>query len=429
MIGACSDGVTTTDHRSEALEAPAEIAVEPMADMMSVSPKMAKVGPAVAESRISIEPPRLPVPPQRQTRAGVVTAGDIDDTLNLGLFARYQAKAASKLQLPKENLTNAISLRLVGPDGKPAEGVSITLTAAGRPDPFYSGYSGVDGVVSVIPAALGARIGRGVTLKAFENGQQIFTAPVSANGYAMKTIEVPTNGGWSPDFLDLVFVIDTTGSMGDELNWLTKEFQSIVQSAQSAAPKVNIRFGLVAYRDVGDDYTVRNFGFVNSRADMQRLLRSLQADGGGDYPEAAAEAMEEAANLQWRRGKGERILFHIADAPPHPEKSKRFLDAAKSAAQKNVQIFGLGASGVAAESEFLMRQASLITGGRYLFLTDDSGIGNSHAEPTVPCYNVTKLRDLLISVLKSELTATRHEPNDSAILRKVGNYHKGICSQ
>ena len=42
-----------------------------------------------------------------------------------------------------------------------------------------------------------------------------------------------------------------------------------------------------------------------------------------------------------------------------------------------------------------MRQAALVTNGRYLFLTDDSGVGLSHAEPNIACYRVTSLKSLL----------------------------------
>jgi hypothetical protein len=92
-----------------------------------------------------------------------------------------------------------------------------------------------------------------------------------------------------------------------------------------------------------------------------------------------------------------------------------------------VQIFTLGASGVAQESEFLMRQASLVSGGRYLFLTDDSGVGNAHAEPSIPCYRVTKLSRLLTRILMSELTGERLEAAGGEVIREVGTYSGGVC--
>ncbi|MCK4711967.1 MAG: VWA domain-containing protein, partial [Marinosulfonomonas sp.] len=266
-----------------------------------------------------------------------------------------------------------------------------------------------------------------VELRAFPQGQgAVFARKIASTG-SRKQITLPFAGDWKPDFLDLAFVVDTTGSMADELDWLTRELRGIVRAAQRSAPGVSIRYGLIVYRDTGDDYVVRNFGFTNRQSQMVGWLRNQHASGGGDYPEAAAAALAAGASLDWRRGKGERLMFHIADAPPHDRDARAYLAAARHAARNNVQIFGLGASGVAAESEYLMRQAAMQTGGRYLFLTDDSGVGYGHAEPTISCYRVTALNDLMVRVLRSELSGRRIEATDSAVIRSVGSYQAGVC--
>jgi hypothetical protein len=363
----------------------------------------------------------------RLPRAGVVTAGDIDDTLNLAQFIRYQRDAHGDLGLPMFNLRHPVLARLTGPDGRPAPGVTFTLRRPGADDPFYTGISEVNGNITVFPAVLDAGVMNTVELRAFPDANgPAQTTRLTTDG-ARAVISLPSAPGWAPDFLDLAFVVDTTGSMGDELAWLTRELRSIVRTAQRSAPDVDIRYSLIVYRDRGDEYTVRNYGFTSNQAQMARWLRAQSADGGGDYPEAAADALEAAVALDWRRGRGERLLFHIADAPPHSTDARAYLDAARDAAAKNIQIFGLGASGVAAESEFLMRQAALHTPGRYLFLTNDSGVGNSHAEPTLACYRVTELKSLMTRVLQSELTGQRIESPENAVLREVGSYRAGVC--
>lgn len=392
-----------------------DVMVEPAVDMAE---------PAVSPM-IAFEPPvagRV-----KSARRGVVTAGDIDDTLNLAAFKRYQNRTAKELDLPRANLLTPIQVQMLDAAGKPAPGVSYNLRKPGAADPFHTGYSGVDGRVTVFPASLGAGRQNKVELRAFEEGEEILGQTIDAGGW--NEVTVPATKGWEPRFLDLVFVFDTTGSMGDELDWLTKEFSGIVRQARRAAPGVDIRYGLVAYRDEGDAYEVQNFGFTGQKSLMQSWLRKLDADGGGDYPEAADRAMQAAVNLDWRRGKGERIIFHIADAPPHKRDSLAYIRAAQIAAGQGVQIFGLGASGVGPESEYLMRQASVLSNGRYMFLTDDSGVGNSHAEPNIACYQVSKLKDLLVRVLQSELSGHRKEVPDSAVIREVGNYKNGQCVQ
>ncbi|MCK4712770.1 MAG: hypothetical protein KAT26_07810, partial [Marinosulfonomonas sp.] len=76
---------------------------------------------------------------QRTPRKGVITAGDIDDTLNFAAFRRYLAKAARATGLPKFDLSRPVMVRLTGPNGQPAPGVRVTLRRPGASAPFYSG--------------------------------------------------------------------------------------------------------------------------------------------------------------------------------------------------------------------------------------------------------------------------------------------------
>ncbi len=383
--------------------------------------------PPLFEPMVAEPAPAAPSRYASRPRRGVLTAGDIDDTLNFGAFTRYLAEAARETRLPQLNTANPAMAQLIGPDGRPAPGIRVTLRRPGAADPFYSGYSGVNGLVTVFPGNYGiTRLNR-VELRAFPqaNGQPMVQTLSTSGGHAR--VMLPFGGEWRPQFLDLAFVVDTTGSMADELAWLTRELRGIVGAARRAAPGVSIRYALIVYRDQGDEYVVRNYGFTGSQSQMVGWLRAQSAAGGGDYPEAAAAAMQTAANLDWRRGQGERLMFHIADAPPHTRDARAYLTAVRKAAQNNVQIFGLGASGVAEESEYLMRQAALQTAGRYLFLTDDSGVGNAHAEPTVSCYRVTRLTNLMTRVLRSELSGRRIEASGGQVLRSVGSYNNGIC--
>ena len=74
-----------------------------------------------------------------------------------------------------------------------------------------------------------------------------------------------------------------------------------------------------------------------------------------------------------------------------------------------------------------MRAMAAVTQSRYIFLTDDSGIGNPHAEPDVDCYVVTRLDTMVKRVLSSLITGARVEPGEAEIIRTVGNYNGGVC--
>ena len=113
-------------------------------------------------------------------------------------------------------------------------------------------------------------------------------------------IVVPDAAGAPPEALDLAFVVDATGSMGDEIHYLQAEIENIAVRVAAEHPGVSTRFGLVMYRDVGDDYVTRVYDF-SSLASFHDHLLQQSAGGGGDYPEAAERGMQDATNrLLWR---------------------------------------------------------------------------------------------------------------------------------
>jgi Mg-chelatase subunit ChlD len=243
----------------------------------------------------------------------------------------------------------------------------------------------------------------------------------------MQKIEMPRVQNRLPTTLDLMFVIDTTGSMGDELRYITTELKSIIKRVKHLHPATAIRYGLVVYRDKGDQYVVQSYPFQNSLSKMEALLSQQSANGGGDYPEAMDVAMKRAMKADWKAGNTARMLFLIADAPPHDNTISQTLKSAHLAHQKGIRIYPVGASGVADKAEYVMRHMALISNGRYLFLTDDSGVGNKHQEPHVACYVVTRLDQLMSRVISAELAGRRVEPSQAEVKRKVGDYDNGVC--
>jgi hypothetical protein len=75
-----------------------------------------------------------------------------------------------------------------------------------------------------------------------------------------------------------------------------------------------------------------------------------------------------------------------------------------------------------------MRSAAQMTGGRYLFLTNDSGVGGDHKEPSIPCYFVTKLDAAIVRMVDIELSGAYREPTPDEILRTGGDPQDGACT-
>lgn len=228
--------------------------------------------------------------------------------------------------------------------------------------------------------------------------------------------------------LDVQLVIDTTGSMGDEIRYLQREFDDLAATIAARYPQAAQRWSLVLYRDQTDDYVVRWFDFRDSPSAFRDKLATASAGGGGDLPEAPDRALEVAHKLSWRRDpQTARLLFWVADAPHHVGNEGRLANALRGARDAGIHVYPVAASGVDDLAEHAMRSAAQLTGGRYLFLTDDSGLGNRHAEPHVPCYFVTQLDRAILRMIDIEMTGRYREPEATEIVRTGGNPRNGAC--
>lgn len=119
--------------------------------------------------------------------------------------------------------------------------------------------------------------------------------------------------------LDVVFVLDTTGSMGGELREVQERVRQVAVDLTRARDGEQLRFGIVAYRDRGDAYVTKIFDLTTDVGAAEAFLSSLTADGGGDGPESVVAAVDTALHgISWDRADGiDRQIFLIGDAPPH----------------------------------------------------------------------------------------------------------------
>ncbi len=228
--------------------------------------------------------------------------------------------------------------------------------------------------------------------------------------------------------IDIALMLDTTGSMTDELQYLQSEFLNISREVTQQFPTADVRWSLVAYRDQGDAYVTRPFDFSADVEVFRKNLAAQSADGGGDMPEAVATAFGETLKQSWRGSAAAQMVLWVADAPHHDSDAQSVQSAITKAKDMGIHIYPVASSNANALAEATMRVAAQYTGGRYLFLTDDSGIGGSHAEPKVPCYYVTKFNDAIVRSIGMELTGRYVPPSTQAIVRTVGTPIEATCA-
>ena len=294
----------------------------------------------------------------------------------------------------------AVRIRF-GDRGTPLRDHPVTVRQGER---VYEMRTGPDGEIRLFPDlehrletgrfTVTPRGGREQTLAlpaASEDGEH---AQLSARGNGARVRTRPV--------LDVGFLIDATGSMGDEMEYLKTELRDIIERMIPEEAGLEVRVSVVYYRDRGDEFLTRAKPFGVSLDSTLAFLRATGAGGGGDWPEDVNSALQVMMAHEWIEGPAARILFLLADAPPqmYADAQYTYHDAIRQASSKGIAIFPIAASGATEPMEYLMRAMAVMTGGKYIWLTDDSGVGNAHATPDVPPFKVEELNELMVREIR-----------------------------
>jgi Mg-chelatase subunit ChlD len=158
-------------------------------------------------------------------------------------------------------------------------------------------------LTAVVTFAIGVAI---ATAWVFDRTEEPAIAPVqlSSNGQAM----------------EMVFVLDTTGSMGGLLTGAKERIWGIVNEVMQTSSLSSVKVGLVAYRDRGDQYVTQVLPLTEDLDKVYSTLMTYEAQGGGDEPENVRRALADGvARAGWSQpAPGHaQILFLVGDAPPH----------------------------------------------------------------------------------------------------------------
>lgn len=234
------------------------------------------------------------------------------------------------------------------------------------------------------------------------NGEKINTSlKLFTNG--VNKVQLVSNTSGFSNRVELSFVVDATGSMGDEIEFLKDDLNDVITKVKLEDSSLDIYTSTVFYRDVQDEYLVKSSDFTSNLNATINFIKKQNAGGGGDYPEAVHDALKKCIDdLQWSTNAKTRIMFLILDAPPHynPQVKSELHKYIKKASEKGIKVIPITASGIDKNTEFLMRFFSITTNGTYTFITNDSGVGNDHIEASVGEYQVEKLNDLMVRLIK-----------------------------
>jgi len=119
--------------------------------------------------------------------------------------------------------------------------------------------------------------------------------------------------------VEVVFCLDTTGSMSGLIDAAKQKIWSICNQIVTGRPTPELKVGLVAYRDRGDAYVTKVFDLTDDLDAVHANLMGFKAEGGGDFPESVNQALHDSVTkIKWSGDKKTlRIIFLVGDAPPH----------------------------------------------------------------------------------------------------------------
>lgn len=330
-------------------------------------------------------PKILPAVPNNAS-AGMLTAGEVNDFAKWNLWSRYQQQAISYQQEWRLDLSHRYTVQLTNKRGYPMINVPVSLTDS-KGNTIFQAITDNTGKAELWFGLTGEGMNGLTVNEEWKEGlnTRILNETCSAS-----------------DAVDVVFIFDATGSMGDELTYLQAEMKDVIARAAAATGGLAIRTGAVVYRDHGDEYLNRISRLTDDIATTQAFIDKQEANGGGDYEEAVPEALMAALNSAgWDPNARARIAFIILDAPCHKDSATLALlhEQVRNAAALGVRLVPVVCSGLDESGEYLMRAIALATNGTSFFLTDDSGIGHTHLKPTTDSLKVEHLNDMLVRTI------------------------------
>lgn len=356
--------------------------------------------------------------------AAGVRAGEWDDNANYRDFLGYIKKSQS-LGIESLDISSRRFLVIQDKDGNGVPSCKVTVTdpatqktatlttaASGRAV-FFPHLFGMGGKLTAATSCLS------------QNPVSVAFDAAGSDGAVQ--IKLPSSrADVSKPAVDVVFVLDTTGSMSEEIESVKSTLKTVLARLDA---NVQIRVGLVEYKDQGDDFVTKTYPLTADVKSLSASIAALSADGGGDTPEDVNSGLAVAmSQMQWNSKAVARLAFLIADAPPHLDyaNSTSYGTSAKRAAEKGVKVFTVAASGMDAQGQAVFRQIAQVTGGTNLFVlrggagaqSTGGGDPKSSCGTTHQNYSSGNLDQLIVGKIALEVTSLQADPMRIAGLDK-----------
>jgi len=309
--------------------------------------------------------PRAAPAPRAVTRARpTLRAGMTDDNMDfekyLGSLRGAPARGTVRLKVDDRRWITVLDAA-----GNPVPDARVDVLDRKRDEVVWRGRTYGDGTTAFYPDQVGIRGDMLVQVRGAGDYQAL-----RWDGEQDMRIELDRLANLDDRVaIDVALIIDTTGSMGDEIDQIKATLLAVASEVEHMQRPVDLRWGAVLYRDRGDAYVTRKIAFDGDMESFEKEIRRVRANGGGDGPESLNAGVRKAVNgLEWRRGAA-RIGFLIADAEPHMDyQDIDYAQTSQEALEDGIKIHTVAASGLNAVGSAVFRQIAQLTRGKFIFI-------------------------------------------------------------
>ncbi len=334
-------------------------------------------------------------------------ASEVDDNATFDQYLKYHIAHSSAVpESYRLDVSERYLIEVVDAKSRPLPNAQVYIS--GNDKALFEGRTDSRGLVGFYPRTIAASkdvttfqvtATHGSATKLFE------LARTSGGKDAPIRLQLATAKAAGPTTLDLCFLIDTTGSMGDEIARIQATLLTITERIRKLESKPVIRLGMVVYKDHGDEYVTQRFDFTTDADAFDKALKGVSAGGGGDEPEQLNMGLYSAVEQMTWSADALRLCFLVADAAPHMDYADDipYVATLRSAVAKGIKIFPTAASGLSAQGSYVLRQIAQFTLGHFLFIEyGKSAPGHGVEEGT---YATNNLDDIVLRIVRAELAA------------------------
>lgn len=373
------------------------------------APAPASGGAYEAEADRGRGGPQKAMKPDARAEASPLKAGSTDDNADFKGYLKFLATWTGRSDVRGEfqplDVADRVFVRVVDGDRRPVPGAKITVTDPATKATLWQATTYGDGAAPYYPRLFGPnRPAAGTLAVAASVGAETVTQ--AWDGAADVTLAAQAPRAAAGMGLDVLFLVDTTGSMGDELERIKTSLLAVSSKVQGRREDLSVRWAAVAYKDTNDEYVTMAHPFTADVAAFDAALKALTAGGGGDLPESLNQGLARAVDgMQWRP-EAAKVVFLVADAAPQMRLKGDTLygDSAVKAVGLGIRLHAVAASGLDPLGTLVLRQLAQLTRGKFIFI-EYGGTQATAAKHGVagPVQGGNNLDEILLAQLTAEI--------------------------